>query len=91
MAIPILVVDSAFACKAGDRSQLDHAAKNGFGSLEALPFEKRDSLMIANLHTLAQVSVMQLGAIAFIHKPANGDKIDKVLHAYGLEPGVAQC
>jgi CheY-like chemotaxis protein len=65
---------------------------DGFEVLEALRREDLNCLVIvvsADVQSIAQSRVMQLGAVAFIQKPVNAEKIETALRKYGLDLGSA--
>ncbi len=60
---------------------------DGFQVLETLRKEDLNCLVIvvsADIQDKAQERVMGLGAIAFIKKPVDAQKIETVLHEYGI-------
>ncbi len=60
---------------------------DGVGVLEAIKAQQLDCLVIvvsADIQPEMQKRVMELGALAFIQKPANADKLAAVMHKYGL-------
>ena len=60
---------------------------DGVGVLEAIKAQALDCLVIvvsADIQPEMQKRVMALGALAFIQKPANADKLAEVLRKYGL-------
>lgn len=60
---------------------------DGVGVLEAIKQLQLDCLVIvvsADIQPEMQKRVMDLGALAFIQKPANADKLGEVMHKYGL-------
>ncbi|WP_166837290.1 response regulator [Rheinheimera pleomorphica] len=60
---------------------------DGVGVLEAIKAQALDCLVIvvsADIQPQMQQRVMELGALAFIQKPASADKLAAVLHKYGL-------
>ncbi len=60
---------------------------DGIGVLEAIRAEAIDSFVIvisADIQPEMQKRVMELGALAFIQKPVNEDKLAGVLKQYGL-------
>lgn len=60
---------------------------DGVGVLEAIKAEKMDVFVIvvsADIQPEMQKRVMDLGALAFIQKPVNTDKLSAVMHKYGL-------
>lgn len=60
---------------------------DGIGVLEAIKSEGLDCFVIvisADIQPEMQHRVTQLGALAFIHKPVNEDKLLVVLKQYGL-------
>jgi two-component system, chemotaxis family, chemotaxis protein CheY len=67
---------------------------DGFEVLEALRAEDLNCLVIvvsADIQPLAQSRVMQLGAVAFIQKPVNAEKVEAALQKYGLDIGSKAC
>jgi CheY-like chemotaxis protein len=62
---------------------------DGFEVLEALRREELNCLVIvvsADIQPAARERVRALGAIAFVPKPIDPDKIRAVLHEYGVQP-----
>tara|TARA_B100001059_G_C17840067_1_gene591669 strand:+ start:118975 stop:119436 length:462 start_codon:yes stop_codon:yes gene_type:complete len=60
---------------------------DGVGVLEAIKAEKMDVFVIvvsADIQPEMQKRVMDLGALAFIQKPVNTDKLSAVMRQYGL-------
>ena len=60
---------------------------DGVGVLEAIKAQALDCLVIvvsADIQPEMQKRVLELGALAFIQKPASTDKLAGVLHKYGL-------
>ena len=60
---------------------------DGIGVLEAIKAEQIDCFVIvisADIQPEMQRRVMELGALAFIQKPVNEDKLHGVLRQYGL-------
>ncbi|KKO47119.1 chemotaxis protein [Arsukibacterium ikkense] len=60
---------------------------DGVGVLEAIKAEKMDVFVIvvsADIQPEMQKRVMDLGALAFIQKPVNADKLGAVMRQYGL-------
>jgi two-component system, chemotaxis family, chemotaxis protein CheY len=60
---------------------------DGIGVLEAIKADAMDCLVIvvsADIQPEMQKRVMELGALAFIQKPASADKLAEVMHKYGL-------
>ncbi|MDP5136488.1 response regulator [Rheinheimera baltica] len=60
---------------------------DGVGVLEAIKAEAMDCLVIvvsADIQPEMQKRVMELGALAFIQKPASAAKLADVMHKYGL-------
>jgi len=60
---------------------------DGVGVLEAIKADAMDCLVIvvsADIQPEMQKRVMELGALAFVQKPATADKLADVLHKYGL-------
>jgi two-component system, chemotaxis family, chemotaxis protein CheY len=60
---------------------------DGVGVLEAVKAEAMDCLVIvvsADIQPEMQKRVMDLGALAFVRKPANAEKLAEVMHKYGL-------
>jgi two-component system, chemotaxis family, chemotaxis protein CheY len=60
---------------------------DGIGVLEAIKKEALDCLVIvvsADIQPEMQKRVMELGALAFIQKPASAVKLADVMHKYGL-------
>ncbi len=60
---------------------------DGIGVLEAIKAEAIDCFVIvisADIQPEMQRRVMELGALAFIQKPVNEDKLHGVLRQYGL-------
>ena len=60
---------------------------DGIGVLEAIKAEGMDCLVIvvsADIQPEMQKRVMELGALAFIQKPASAVKIADVMHKFGL-------
>ena len=60
---------------------------DGVGVLEAIKADAMDCLVIvvsADIQPEMQKRVMELGALAFVRKPASADKLAEVLHKYGL-------
>ncbi|WP_333606384.1 response regulator [Arsukibacterium sp.] len=60
---------------------------DGIGVLEAVKAEQIDTFAIvvsADIQPQMQQRVMELGALAFIHKPVNSDKLGAVLKQYGI-------
>lgn len=60
---------------------------DGVGVLEAIKAEAIDCLVIvvsADIQPEMQKRVMELGALAFIQKPASAEKIADVMHKFGL-------
>lgn len=60
---------------------------DGVGVLEAIKAEKMDVFVIvvsADIQPEMQKRVMELGALAFIQKPVNTDKLSAVMRQYGL-------
>ncbi len=60
---------------------------DGLGVLEAIKAESIDCFVIvisADIQPEMQRRVMELGALAFIQKPVNEDKLHGVLRQYGL-------
>lgn len=60
---------------------------DGIGVLEAIKAEQMDCLVIvvsADIQPEMQKRVMELGALAFIQKPASAAKLADVMHKYGL-------
>jgi len=60
---------------------------DGFQVLEALRREELNCLVIvvsADIQPAARERVRQLGAIAFVPKPIDPDKVRTVLHEYGV-------
>lgn len=60
---------------------------DGIGVLQAIQSAKMDCFVIvvsADIQPEMQKRVMELGALAFIQKPATTEKISAVLHKYGL-------
>lgn len=60
---------------------------DGIGVLEAIKAESIDSFVIvisADIQPEMQRRVMDLGALAFIHKPVSEEKVAGVLKQYGL-------
>ncbi len=60
---------------------------DGVGVLEAIKAENIDCFVIvisADIQPEMQKRVMELGALAFVHKPVNEDKLSGILKQYGL-------
>jgi len=60
---------------------------DGIGVLEAIKAENIDCFVIvisADIQPEMQKRVMELGALAFIHKPVNEEKLSGILKQYGL-------
>ena len=60
---------------------------DGVGVLEAIKAEAMDCLVIvvsADIQPEMQKRVTELGALAFIHKPVNPEKLIVILKQYGL-------
>lgn len=60
---------------------------DGFGVLETIRKEDLKSVVIVisgDIQPVARERVLQLGAIDFIKKPINGDKLKSTLQTYGL-------
>ena len=60
---------------------------DGIGVLEAIKAEHIDCFVIvisADIQPEMQKRVMELGALAFIQKPASAAKLADVMHKYGL-------
>lgn len=60
---------------------------DGVGVLEAIKAERMDVFVIvvsADIQPEMQKRVMELGALAFIQKPVNTDKLSAVMRQYGL-------
>ena len=60
---------------------------DGIGVLEAIKAENIDCFVIvisADIQPEMQKRVMELGALAFIQKPASAAKLADVMHKYGL-------
>ena len=60
---------------------------DGIGVLEAIRKEGLDCFVIvisADIQPEMQKKVTELGALAFIHKPVNSDKLIVILKQYGL-------
>lgn len=60
---------------------------DGVGVLEAIKAERMDVFVIvvsADIQPEMQKRVMDLGALAFIQKPVNTDKLSAVMRQYGL-------
>ncbi len=60
---------------------------DGVGVLEAIKSEKMDVFVIvvsADIQPEMQKRVMDLGALAFVQKPVNADKLGAVMRQYGL-------
>jgi len=60
---------------------------DGIGVLEAIKADAMDCLVIvvsADIQPEMQKRVMELGALAFIQKPASAAKLADVMHKYGL-------
>ncbi|KPC55185.1 response regulator [Amantichitinum ursilacus] len=61
---------------------------DGYGVLQAHRDEDLNGLVIvvsADIQEQAQVRVRELGAIAFIQKPVDAGKIERVLKEYGIQ------
>lgn len=61
---------------------------DGFQVLEALHAEELNCLVVvvsADIQPEAQERVKRLGAIAFVKKPVDAEKLGAVLHEYGVE------
>jgi two-component system chemotaxis response regulator CheY len=73
---------------------LQMPAMDGFEVLEALRKEDLNCLVIvvsADVQPLAQQRALQLGAIAFIEKPIDTDKVHAVLQRYGMTIEAGTC
>lgn len=60
---------------------------DGIGVLEAVKAEAMDCLVIvvsADIQPEMQKRVLELGALAFVRKPASAEKLAEVMHKYGL-------
>lgn len=60
---------------------------DGVGVLEAIKAEALDCFVIvisADIQPEMQKKVLELGALAFIHKPVNATKLQDILRKYGL-------
>ena len=60
---------------------------DGIGVLEAIKAEGIDCFVIvisADIQPEMKKRVMELGALAFIHKPVNEEKLHSILKQYGL-------
>lgn len=60
---------------------------DGYGVLEALKAEDLNCLVIvvsADVQPQARERVMQMGAIAFVQKPVDAQKLEPVLRDYGV-------
>lgn len=60
---------------------------DGIGVLQAIKAEQLDTLVIvvsADIQPQMQQMVMQLGALAFIHKPVNSVKLGAVMKQFGI-------
>ena len=60
---------------------------DGVGVLEVIKADALDCLVIvvsADIQPEMQKRVMELGALAFVQKPASADKLADVMHKYGL-------
>lgn len=60
---------------------------DGYQVLETMKKEGLNTFVIvvsADIQPKAQERVLQLGAMAFIKKPVNGEQVAKILHEYGI-------
>lgn len=60
---------------------------DGFGVLETIRAEDLNAVVIVisgDIQPQAKERVMSLGALAFIHKPINADKLSSTLEKFGL-------
>ncbi len=93
-------VDITFACNGSEGLEAVRAGKgeivfldltmpvlDGFGVLEAIRAEDLNAVVIVisgDIQPQAKARVMSLGALDFIQKPINTDKLMAILEKYGL-------